>query len=84
MVNLIVFLKVKGYPLKILLKRTRGLLIKEKIHFGISTFGDLKMSGELIVSPLVHSLSLLSFPLVFLFPFCKSVFCLVLVVVVCC
>ncbi len=39
MVSLIVFLKVKGYPLKILLKRTSGLLIKEKLIFGISTFG---------------------------------------------
>jgi hypothetical protein len=39
MVSLIVFLKVKVYPLKILLKRTRGLLIKEKFTFGISTFG---------------------------------------------
>jgi hypothetical protein len=39
MVRLIVFLKVKGYPLKILLKRTRGFLIKEKFIFGISTFG---------------------------------------------
>jgi hypothetical protein len=35
MVSLIVFLKVKGYPLRILLKRTRGLLIKEKLLFGI-------------------------------------------------
>jgi len=43
MVSLVVFLKVKGYPLKILLKRTRGLLIKEKILFGISTFGVFKL-----------------------------------------
>jgi len=43
MVSLIIFLKVKGYPLKILLKRTRGLLIKEKFFFGISTFGVFKM-----------------------------------------
>jgi hypothetical protein len=43
MVSLIVFLKAKGYPLKILLKRTRGLLIKEKILFGISAFGLFKM-----------------------------------------
>jgi hypothetical protein len=43
MVSLITFLKVKGYPLKILLKRTRGLLIKEKFLFGISAFGVFKM-----------------------------------------
>jgi hypothetical protein len=43
MVSLIVFLKAKGYPLKIILKRTRGLLIKEKILFGISAFGLFKM-----------------------------------------
>jgi hypothetical protein len=70
MVSLIVFLKVKGYPLKILLMRTRELLINEKFLFGISTFGIFKMlslvSVELLVSPLIHSLSLFSFPLVFL------------------
>jgi hypothetical protein len=43
MVSLIVFLKVNGYPLKILLKRTRGLLIKDKFLFGISAFGTFKM-----------------------------------------
>ncbi len=43
MVSLIVFLKAKGYALKILLKRTRGLLIKEKFLFGISAFGLFKM-----------------------------------------
>jgi hypothetical protein len=43
MVSLIVFLKVKGYPLKVLLKRTRGLVLKEKFLFGISTFGIFKM-----------------------------------------
>jgi hypothetical protein len=32
-------LKKRGYPLKILLKSTRGLLNKEKIFFGISAFG---------------------------------------------
>jgi hypothetical protein len=36
MVSLIVFLKAKGYyPLKVLLKRTRGLVLKEKFLFGI-------------------------------------------------
>jgi hypothetical protein len=43
MVSLTVFLKEKGYNLKILLKRTRGLLIKEKFLFGIFTFGTFKM-----------------------------------------
>jgi hypothetical protein len=37
MVSLIVFLKVKGYPLKVLLRKTRGLVLKEKFLFGIST-----------------------------------------------
>jgi hypothetical protein len=39
MVTLIVFLKAKGYPFKVLLKRTRGLVLKEKFMFGISAFG---------------------------------------------
>jgi uncharacterized membrane protein len=53
-----VFLKVKGYSLKILLKRTRGSLFKEKfLDFALSL-----VSGEL----LVHSISLFSFPSVFL------------------
>jgi hypothetical protein len=43
MVSLIVFLKAKGYPLKVLLKRTRGLLLKEKFLFGISAFGIFRM-----------------------------------------
>jgi hypothetical protein len=43
MVSLIVFLKEKGCPLKKVLKRTRGLLIKEKFLFGISAFGVFKM-----------------------------------------
>ncbi len=65
MVSLIVFLKAKGYPLKVLLKRTRGLVLKEKFLFRISTFGIFRLilllghvSGELPVSPLVLSLSL--------------------------
>jgi hypothetical protein len=41
MVSLIVFLKNKCYLLKVLLKRTRGLLYKEKNLFGISAFGVL-------------------------------------------
>ncbi len=43
MVSLIVFLKAKGYPLKVFLKRTRGLVLKEKFLFGISTFGIFRM-----------------------------------------
>jgi len=43
MVSLIVFLKPEGYPLKFLLKRTRGLVVKEKFLFGISTFGIFRM-----------------------------------------
>jgi hypothetical protein len=43
MVSLIFFLKAKGYPLKALLKRTKGLVLKEKFLFGISTFGIFRM-----------------------------------------
>jgi hypothetical protein len=43
MVSFIVQLKNKGYPLKILLKRTRGLLNKENFLFGISVFGVFQM-----------------------------------------
>jgi hypothetical protein len=43
MVSLIVFLKVKGYPLEILLQRTRGLVINKATLFGISAFGIFRM-----------------------------------------
>jgi hypothetical protein len=43
MVSLVVLLKIKGYPLKILLKRARGLLKKENSLFGISAFGVFRM-----------------------------------------
>ncbi len=43
MVSLIVFLKAKGYHFKVLLKRTRGLVLKEKFLFGISAFGIFRM-----------------------------------------
>jgi len=43
MVSPIVFLKAKGYPFKVLLKRTRGLVLKEKFLFGISAFGIFRM-----------------------------------------
>jgi hypothetical protein len=43
MLSLIVFLKAKGYPLKVLLKRTRGLVLKEEFLFGISAFGIFRM-----------------------------------------
>ncbi len=76
MVSLIIFLKAKGYLLKVLLKRTRGLLIKEKIcfwnfrfwHFQ-NDFASVLVSGELLVSPIVHSLSLFVLSFCFAFPF---------------
>jgi len=43
MVSLIVFLKARGYPLKVLLKRTRGLVLKEKFLVRISAFGIFRM-----------------------------------------
>jgi len=43
MVSLIVFLKAKGYPLKVLLKRTRWLVLEEKFLFGIYAFGIFRM-----------------------------------------
>ncbi len=43
MVSLIVILKAKGYPFKVLLKRTRGLVLKENFLFGISAFGIFRM-----------------------------------------
>jgi hypothetical protein len=73
MVSLIVFLKAKGYPFKVLLKRTRGLVLKEKFLFGISAFWHFQndfasghVSGELPVSPLVLSLSMFFSLFVFL------------------
>jgi hypothetical protein len=42
-VSPMVLLKNKGYTLKILLKRSRGLLSKEKFLFGISAFGVFSM-----------------------------------------
>jgi hypothetical protein len=43
MVSLIIFLKAKGYLLKVLPKRTRGLVLKEKFMFRISAFGIFTM-----------------------------------------
>jgi hypothetical protein len=43
LVSLVVFLKAKGYPFKVLLKRTRGLVLKEKFLFEISAFGIFRM-----------------------------------------
>jgi hypothetical protein len=43
MVSLVVLLKIRGYPLKILLKRTRGSLNKENSLLGISAFGVFRM-----------------------------------------
>jgi len=42
-VSLIVFLKDKGYPLKVLLKRTRGLVLKENFLIGLLAFGIFRM-----------------------------------------
>ncbi len=50
MVNLIVLLKNKGYLLRILLKRTRGLFNREKFLFGISVFGVFQMILYSLVS----------------------------------
>ncbi len=36
---LLSFWRQKGYPFKVLLKRTRGLVLKEKFLFGVSAFG---------------------------------------------
>ncbi len=71
MVSLIFLLKNKGYLLKIMLKRTRGLLSEEKFLFGISAFGVFQMilyslvSGELLISSLGLCFSLLSFSVFF-------------------
>jgi hypothetical protein len=35
MVSLIVFLKVKGHPFKVLPKRIKGLVLEEEFLFGI-------------------------------------------------
>jgi hypothetical protein len=43
MASLVVFLKAKGYPLKVLLRRIRGLVLKEKFMFGIYTFGIFRL-----------------------------------------
>jgi hypothetical protein len=68
MVSLIDLLKNNGYPLKILLKRTRKWITKEKFFFEISASGVFRMilykvllSGEILVSPPGLCSSLLSF-----------------------
>jgi hypothetical protein len=82
MVSLIVLLKNKGYPQKILLKRSRGLFNKEKFLFGISAFRFFQMilnslvSGVLLVSPLGLCSSLLFFSIYVVFLLCLSVFVL--------
>ncbi len=43
LVSLIVFLKAKGYSFKVLLKRTRGLVLKEKFLSRIFAFGIFRM-----------------------------------------
>ncbi len=74
MVSLTVLLKNKGYPLKILLKRTRGLLNKENFFLELQYLEYSKwfcislVSGELLVSPLGLYSSLLSFSVCFVDP----------------
>jgi hypothetical protein len=74
----------------ILLKRTRGLLNKEKFFWNFS-FWSLQndfvlslVSGELRVSPLVHCLFLLFFPLGSSLPFLSVCLLSCPCVVVCC
>jgi len=43
MVSLIVFLKAKGHPFKVFLKRSRRLVLNEKFMLGISALGILRM-----------------------------------------
>jgi len=47
MVNLIVFLKAKDYHFKVLLKRTRGLVLNEKFLFRIFAFGIFRIISKL-------------------------------------
>jgi len=47
MVNIIVFLKVKGYHFKVLLNRTRGLVFNEKFLFRIFAFGIFRIISKL-------------------------------------
>jgi hypothetical protein len=54
MVNLIVFLKAKGYPFKVLLKRTRGLVLDEKFLFRIFAFGIFRIISKLWTSERVY------------------------------
>ncbi len=43
MVSLRVFLKAKGQPFKVVLKRSRGLVLNEKFLSGILAFGILRI-----------------------------------------
>jgi hypothetical protein len=89
MVSLIVLLKNKAHPVKILLKRTRGLLNKNNSFLEFSTFGVFCMilyslgNGELLVTPLGLFSSLLSFSLCFVYPVVSFSF-LLSPCVVCC
>jgi hypothetical protein len=82
MVSLIVLLKNEGYPVKILLERTRGLLysfrgMKENSflefqHLGYWTisndFVSSLVSGELLISSIGLCSSLLSLSVGFVYP----------------
>jgi hypothetical protein len=43
MVSLIVFLKAKSYPLRVLLRELEGWFLKKKFLFGMSAFGIFRM-----------------------------------------
>jgi hypothetical protein len=44
MVGLLVFVKAKGCPFPVMLKRTRGLVLEENCRFEMPTFGGLRMA----------------------------------------
>jgi hypothetical protein len=63
---------------------TISLLFKYvSVDISFTSFALGLVSGELLVSPLVHSLSWFSFPFVFSFPFLSLFLCVIIVVVVC-
>jgi hypothetical protein len=43
-VGLVVFMKAKGYLFEVILKKTKGLVVKEKSLFRIPTFGIFEMT----------------------------------------
>ncbi len=75
MVSLIVFLKAKGCPLKVLTRKLEGCFLKKNscLEFLLLAFSEWfcfgSCNGELFVSPLVHSFSLFVLSFGFSFPF---------------